>query len=213
MTDSYKFVNIEKDELIELVNVRKNMHENGVEKIHHSQSSYSHFQSASVDWNMEQQWGKPNAFALKMVNEKDEIVGGIFVTHTVSGIRHWTLRHVVICEEHRNKGLATKLMAYLYNLIYTHQSNIKWLRFFSNKTSVDFYNKQGFEWLGLSKTGLPFTFVLVLDTDVKKSNALFKLVRDEEYNLIRHKMEIQFAKLKEVWYEFKPLSNDLSNFF
>ena len=54
---------------------------------------------------------------------------------------------------------------------YAHE-NSRWFKFYVNKHAHDFYNKLGFKYWGVSKTGDNFfTFGKITDLDVLKSNA------------------------------------------
>jgi len=210
---NYTFENLTKESLAVITANRRNYRDN-IENLG-SASTFSHLNSATVDWNMEQQWNSKRAFAIKMINEQGDVVGCVFFTHTISGERHWTLRHITVFEEYRKMGVATILLNHFYNLIYTNPINIHWLRFFSDKKSIKFYEKFDFKWLGLSKSGLPYTYVKIMDSDVRTSNKLFNEIRDDEYARLntRIKLQKQFAKLQEVWYEFKDVPDNLNKFF
>jgi len=208
----YKVSNLEREESLALAVERKVYREN-VENLK-SASTYSHLNSANMDWNREGRWDKDNSFAMKMTNEDDQVVALIFFSHTLRASKHWALRHFVVLEEYRNCGVASHMFKFFFKFINEHHCNVKWLRFFSDKKSIGFYEKFGFEWLGLSKTGLPFTFVRIMNDDPLTSNKLFNESRDHLYSGIDTKIRKQLSGLKEVQHEFPSRAhNDLTRFF
>ena len=116
-----------------------------------TESTNHHLKSALYDWDREQQWAKETAkvFALQKKCYA-------FITYTVREPRHCTLRHFFTLETARGEGLGSLMIKLIYKDM--RNNNVKFFRFFANKPAIDFYEKLGFTWHGLSKTGLPFTY-------------------------------------------------------
>tara|TARA_R110002050_G_scaffold233778_1_gene369691 strand:- start:690 stop:1229 length:540 start_codon:yes stop_codon:yes gene_type:complete len=114
-------------------------------------ASVSHLKAALYDWRVEQQWSKTTSAALVLDN-----LGFMFITFTKRQPRHCTLRHFFVLEEARGKGIGAAMMELLEKHIIS--KGVRYLRFFANKPSIGFYERQGYAWHGMSKTGLPFTY-------------------------------------------------------
>ena len=130
------------------------------------QSSKSHLKSALYDWRVEQQWSKDSS---KVITYEDK--GFAFITFTVRKPYYCVLRHLVTLEEYRGQGVGSKLMNLMYDEMRKRDVNI--IRFFADKPSIVFYEKLGYKWHGLSKTGLPFTY-----TDIDTMELLPPTKRD-----------------------------------
>jgi len=124
-----------------------------------STCSKSHLKMALYDWNKENNWNNTNAFIL---DHKQQ--GYIFYTFTTREPRHCTIRHLFVLEEHRNKGIGRFLIQDVRQHMFFE--GVERFRFFCNKPAVDFYSKLGFNYLGMSKQGLPFVYC---DRDTLKS--------------------------------------------
>lgn len=115
------------------------------------ESSKSHLKQALYDWRIEGQWESSNAEVI----EVDECAYA-FITFTSREPRHCTIRHLFVLEEQRGKGYGAKLVDRIKQSMSLR--NVDRLRFFADKPSVKFYEKIGYKWHGLSKTGLPFYY-------------------------------------------------------
>ncbi len=116
-----------------------------------SLSSKSHLKNGLYDWRVEQQWNSSRA---KVLNLEEK--GFMFITYTKREPKHCTLRHFFVLEQYRGTGTGELMMKYLVDEILSNY--VRYLRFFANKPSIGFYEKLGYQWHGLSKTGLPFTY-------------------------------------------------------
>jgi GNAT superfamily N-acetyltransferase len=116
-----------------------------------SLSSKSHLKNALYDWRIEKQWNKDSA---KVFSYEDK--GFMFISYTKREPRHCTLRHFFVLEEYRGQQIGLKMMKMLEEDM--KNNYVMLLRFFANKPSIEFYEKLGYKWHGLSKTGLPFTY-------------------------------------------------------
>tara|TARA_R100000697_G_scaffold90635_1_gene102516 strand:+ start:1905 stop:2393 length:489 start_codon:yes stop_codon:yes gene_type:complete len=116
-----------------------------------TESTKHHLHSAIYDWDREKQWDKDTAKVLSL----DKCCYA-FISYTTREPRHCTLRHFFTLESSRSKGYG-KIMI---NQIFADMkaNNVQFFRFFANKPAIKFYEKLGFTWHGLSKTGLPFTY-------------------------------------------------------
>ena len=114
-------------------------------------SSKSHLKNGLYDWRVEKQWDSPRAKVLNLDNK-----GFMFISFTKREPRHCTLRHFFVLEEYRGTRIGEEMMHSLIDEILIEEVN--YLRFFANKPSIGFYEKLGYQWHGLSKTGLPFTY-------------------------------------------------------
>jgi len=115
------------------------------------ESSKSHLKSALYDWRIEQNWDRDNCDVLTIDNK-----GFAFVTFTLRNPQYCCLRHIVTLEEYRGQGIGTLLMKKIYHEI--EKRGYVYIRLFSDKPSVGFYEKLGYKWLGTSKTGLKYTY-------------------------------------------------------
>lgn len=106
---------------------------------------------ALYDWNIEKNWSKSNCFVLSYQDK-----GFIFFAMTQNEPRHCTLRHVFVLEEFRGEGIGRKLMLMMNYVMQKH--NVGILRFFAIPPSIPFYEKLGFQWHGLSKSGYSFYY-------------------------------------------------------
>ena len=111
-------------------------------------SSKSHLKMAMYDWNIENNWNRPNSVIINYDNK-----GFAFFQLTK---RHCTLRHVFVLEEHRKEGVGKYLIDEVYKTMRNHGVHI--IRFYANPPAKLFYEKLGYQWLGESKGGLPFTY-------------------------------------------------------
>lgn len=168
-----------------------------------SDASVQHLKSAQMDWNKECQWDKPNAL-IKPFYKDGTLAGIYFLTYTQRAPQHATLRHITVFEPFRGCGLASVMLNDIFTEIMNHPTCDR-LRMMSDKKAVQFYEKNGFHWLGKSKTGLPFTYCYVTDCDVKKSNKNF--VDNLEHNLytLRHQLKGQLSKLAESYYDLDEI--------
>lgn len=111
----------------------------------------NHINSARIDWTKEEQWGKPSSHVIAIDDN-----AWAFFTFTKREPRHCCLRHIVTRKTHRGQGLASALLNKMYLIM--EENNVDRLRFFADKKSIKFYEKLGYSWHGLSKTGLPFFY-------------------------------------------------------
>lgn len=112
----------------------------------------THLNVAIYDLNVEQGWEKPTTVVFSL-----DDVCFVFLSYTKSyKVNHCTLRHIFTLDDYQGKGYAKKAMQAIYDDM--RKRDIYVLRFFSAKKSITFYEKLGFEWHGLSKSGLPFTY-------------------------------------------------------
>jgi len=116
-----------------------------------SLSSKSHLKNALYDWRVEKQWDKESS---KVFSLEDK--GFMFISYTKREPRHCTLRHFFVLEQYRGKNIGAEMMKMLEE--YMKENYVMLLRFFANKPSIKFYEKLGYRWHGISKTGLPFTY-------------------------------------------------------
>lgn len=115
------------------------------------ESSKSHLKSALYDWRVENNWDRENAEVLTVDNK-----GFAFITFTKRNPQYCCLRHIVTLEEYRGKGIASKLMNKMYESM--NKRGYDTIRFFADTPSVGFYEKLGYKWWGVSKTGLKYTY-------------------------------------------------------
>lgn len=171
-------------------------------------ASASHLKSAQMDWNTECQWDKPSAL-IKPFYKGGNLAGLYFLTYTQRQPQHATLRHIVTMEPYRGCGLGTEMLNDLFAEINAHPTCNR-LRIMADKTAVKFYEKNGFHWLGESKTGLPFTYCYVTDNNVQISNKNF--VDNLENNLytMRHELKGQFSKLAKSFYDLNEIESKFS---
>jgi len=115
-------------------------------------SSASHLTSAAYDWRVNLWYDRPNAHIIRLFNN-DKTIGFIFLNKTNVTPCHWTLVHFVIYEEYRGDGHGITCLDYIFTYIINNSDETdRWFRMFSAKPSIGFYEKLGFEWLGISKT-------------------------------------------------------------
>lgn len=124
-----------------------------------SLSSKSHLKNALYDWRIEKQWDSPNAKVLNLGNK-----GFMFISYTKKEPRHCSLRHFFVLEKYRGLKVGFDMMKLLEKEILDNK--VRYLRFFANKPSIGFYEKLGYKWHGISKTGLPFTYWDLLIEDL-----------------------------------------------
>ena len=106
---------------------------------------------AIYDWSKEQNWNGYNSFIVHY-NHK----GFAFFQLTKREPRHCTLRHVFVLEDYRRDGVGKYLLDEVYSTMRINNVNI--IRFYANLPAKLFYEKLGYQWLGESKSGLPFTY-------------------------------------------------------
>lgn len=106
---------------------------------------------ALYDWNRENKWSCENSFI-----ESFDDRGYIFYTFTKKTPKHCTIRHLFVLEEFRQQGVGSKLIDCAMQKMQQH--NVSIFRFFVNKPAITFYKNLGFEFIGESKTGLPFVY-------------------------------------------------------
>lgn len=112
----------------------------------------THLKSIIYDCNIERAWNKPNNF----IYSADDL-GFIMFSITTQHRRHCTLRHVVVSDEARGKGLGKLLFYHMTEVMGDEGVNI--LRMFINPPALPFYSKLGFnDYHGKSKTGLDFYY-------------------------------------------------------
>lgn len=116
-----------------------------------SVSAYAHLNSALKEWRVEGNWGRDNAFVIGIEGQ-----GYAFFMLTKREPRHCTLRHIFTIESARGTGVGEKLINEMRNIM--QDNGVSTLRFFANKTAISWYEKLGYKWHGLSKTGLPFFY-------------------------------------------------------
>lgn len=212
---NYNMVSVSRNEMFEILENAREYREN-VENLK-SNSTFTHLSVACYDWNVEEKWDCPCASAMAIM-DGDVAMGVIFYAHTKRNapflLKHFSLRHMVVFEEHRGKGLSYYMMAHLFEVINSHRTNIRWLRFYSDKNTIKFYEKLGFEWFGNSHTDLPFAYTNVTSDDVKISNETFNKQKDELFldPMDRSRLYKQYEKLKTVSYH-PPASTKLNKFF
>jgi GNAT superfamily N-acetyltransferase len=114
-------------------------------------SSKSHLNMALIDWNKEQNYDRDNAYILTVDGK-----GYAFITITKREPRHCTLRHIFVLEQYRGESIGRQLLDLVYNTM--HDNNVSVIRFFANKPAIPFYERLGYKWLGVGKTGLPLTY-------------------------------------------------------
>jgi len=114
-------------------------------------SSKQQLMVALYDWNIENNWSRNNHFVLGYQDK-----GYVFFAITKNHPRHCTLRHLFVLEEFRGQGIGSKLMLMMKYVMQKH--NVGILRFFAIPPSVPFYEKLGFQWHGLSKSGYSFYY-------------------------------------------------------
>ncbi|QDP46724.1 MAG: hypothetical protein Tp156SUR915002_14 [Prokaryotic dsDNA virus sp.] len=129
-----------------------------------SKSTMHHLKSALYDWDREKQWNKDSAKVFGL-NKKCYA----FISYTKRDPRHCTLRHFFTLETARGEGLGSLMISIIFKDM--QENNVKYFRFFANKPAIKFYEKLGFTWHGLSKTGLPFCY---WDIDKQQSAELPK---------------------------------------
>ena len=114
-------------------------------------SSKSHLKAALYDWRVERGWENDRAVVLSYEDK-----GYAFLSFTKREPRHCTLRHVFVLEDFRGEGIGVKLIDMMNAEMIERECNV--LRFFADIPSVGFYEKLGYKWHGMSKTGLPFYY-------------------------------------------------------
>ena len=114
-------------------------------------SSKSHLKQALYDWRIEGNWDSSKAEVIEI----DECAYA-FVTFTSRAPQHCVIRHLFVLEAKRGCGYGGKLIQKIKEA--ARCRNIERLRFFADKPSIEFYEKLGFSWHGLSKSGLPFYY-------------------------------------------------------
>jgi GNAT superfamily N-acetyltransferase len=143
------------NELLMLENTKLSYLENLLDTLENtnggSLSSKSHLKNALYDWRIEKQWDNDNAKVLNLGNK-----GFMFISYTKREPRHCTLRHFFVLEKYRGLSIGHDMLDLLHKEILDNK--VRFLRFFANKPSIGFYERLGYEWHGLSKTGLPFTY-------------------------------------------------------
>lgn len=130
---------------------------------------YQHLKTALLDWRVEEQWGKEGAVVAGINNTTF-----IFVSFTKTEPRHVTIRHVMSIPG-AQKGQASYLVKD-WLVQEAEQRNVERLRFFADKKAVGFYEKLGFTWHGISKTGLPFYYGTVKGELIDLPNAQQRFV-------------------------------------
>lgn len=151
-------------------------------------SSYKHLRDALYDWKLEK--ACYHGFPPYVYEEDSEILGVIFYRWTSVFPKHVTLRHIFTLEKTRGKGVAESLMNFMYSEALLHE--VFRVRFFINKTAINFYKKLGFKTWGISKTGLPFVYCFIVGDKVRDSNKIFFLTCTEG-----HMLEPQLSKQKK----------------
>jgi GNAT superfamily N-acetyltransferase len=114
-------------------------------------SSKTHLKMALYDWNVERNWNTTNSFIIH-----DNKKGFAFFQITKKDPRHCTLRHIFVLEEYRKQGVGINLVNKVYETMRDNDVNV--IRFYANLPAKLFYEKLGYQWLGESKNGLPFTY-------------------------------------------------------
>lgn len=114
-------------------------------------SSKSHLKAALYDWRVEGQWDNEGSIVLSYEDK-----GYAFLSFTKRAPQHCTLRHVFVLEEHRGEGIGVKLVDLMKAEM--NKRECERLRFFADIPSVGFYEKLGYNWHGVSKSGLPFYY-------------------------------------------------------
>lgn len=112
---------------------------------------FQHLKTALLDWRVEEQWGKDGAVVAGIGSSTF-----IFVSFTKMEPRHVTIRHVMSLPN-AQRGQASYLVKD-WLVQEAKRRNVQRLRFFADKKAVGFYEKLGFTWHGISKTGLPFFY-------------------------------------------------------
>lgn len=176
-------------------------------------SSYSHLKSATYDWRVEQQWGKPNA-TFSAIMDGDKMVGFVCLSVTKRHPKTASIRHVSIFEPYRSGGYGRKTLELAHTWFIKHQA--QFVRFFSDKKSVKFYEKCGFQWIGLSKSGLPFTLYPLNEKEfITNQESVYNNYEETISKMPEDLVRKQVGKLKESYFTLDTVfqGSTLNQFF
>lgn len=111
----------------------------------------SHLNMSLTEWGNYNFWGKDHTEVIEI----DECAYA-FISFTKTGDKHCTVNHLFIKEEFRARGYFEKLKERILKSM--KERGVERLRFFATKYTIKFYERRGFNWHGLSKTGKPFYY-------------------------------------------------------
>lgn len=178
-------------------------------------STFAHMKAAIGDWDIEKDWTREGSW-INGVKIDGKIAGMYFCTSTKKGVRHMTGRHLIVLEKYRDGLLGVTLMNSGNALAY--DSGVRRFRFFSNTPITQFHEFMGYRFWSISKTGMPFYYGPIMDTNIRKSNRevnkldvdflRMTLAPELEKQIKDHPIHLDYIRVTDKpWWDGRPVKS------